>query len=290
MPNNQINYKISFDKLWIMLSLTEALEKFQIIIKYYKYLFICLFVYLFICLLSISTVFAQTTTPDSSDNQNGATNAIKGIRDVVKEKVQEQLNVLKTGAKRAYVGQLTQISDTSLSVETSEGTIQVKVDSNTDYVNKNRAAIKISNLKNNDYVIAMGLLETDNSITGKRIVVIDKPVPYEKEIAVGKISDISKDGTTITLKNDNKAKTYSLSVNKNAKTTQKINEKIDKMNLADLQKGDIVFAVGIPDKTNNKILDVSLIHLLAKSLGVPTQNASTTTPTPSVKVKVTPTP
>ncbi len=121
----------------------------------------------------------------------------------------------------------------------------------------------------------MGYLELEDTLSAKRIVVIEKPSTLEKEIAVGKITDISKDGKTVALKNESKAKTYTLSIGKSITITQKGQKgELEKLAVEDLQKGDVIIAVGTPDKTNEKILNVYMIHLLSKSLGLPTPKAS----------------
>lgn len=237
--------------------------------KYYS-IAICLFVYLFICLFPIPTVFAQSPTPEDS-----AASAIKGIRDVVKEKVKEQLEVLNTETKKGYVGKLSAISATQLTLETNEGNLKIKIDDDTTIIGLNRSPIKIENLKADQYVIAMGYLELEDTLSAKRIVVIEKLSTLEKEIAVGKITDISKDGKTVTLKNESKAKTYTLNIGKSITVTQKGQKgELEKLAVEDLQKGDVVICVGTPDKTNEKILNVYMIHLLSKSLGLPTPKAS----------------
>jgi len=218
-----------------------------------------------------SPVLAQTATPTSSDT----TSAIKGIRDVVKEKVKEQLDVLKTDSKRGYTGKIIEISDSLIKIETNEGTIDIIIDEDTDIIGLNRSPIKAEDLKTNQYIISMGYSESENTLKGKRIVVIEKPSRFEKEVAVGKITDISKDNKLFTLKNEGKAKVSSLSIAKNISITQKTEKgEMEKLEISDLQKGDIVIAVGTPDKTDSKILNVYMIHLLSKSLGLPTPKTS----------------
>src|SRR3989344_824193 len=126
----------------------------------------CLF--LVICFLAIvPTVFAQT-----------ATEGAKNIRDAVKEKVAEELaNIKKAVAKRSFVGTVTEkttLSFTLKNVQDESRTINL----NTETVIKLPASKDgtIDDIKKDNFVIAMGDVDSQNVMTAKRVLVISKPV------------------------------------------------------------------------------------------------------------------
>jgi len=237
---------------------------------------------LFICsLLIVTPVLAQSPAPTDTESQ------IKGIREAVKEKVQDQLDELQKGSKRAFVGQIGKISDNNLVLETSEGNRNIVLSDTTAIIGTNRQATTADTLKEAAYAIAMGYLEGSDTLDCRRLVLSEKPQPLNKEVAYGKITDISQQGNLITIKNDNKAKTYSVSTSKNSRLIQSQNGKMATIELTKLAKGNTVIAVGSPDANNSKIISANSLYLFPspqtdvedKPTSIPTKTAPKTTPT-----------
>jgi hypothetical protein len=228
---------------------------------------------------------AQSPTPQNQPSDSApSSDNVKDIRDAVKEKVQAQINDLKKGSKRAFFGQITDISDQKIVLETADGNIDIQLGTDTAIIGIDRKTAKIDSLQKDTYAIAMGYLVTDTSLDCRRLVITEKPKITEKVVAFGKISDISKDGQLVTLKNDSNSKTYSISVVKTTKFTQNNNGSLAKISISDLAKGNFVVAIGTPDASNGKIITASWINQRSgesdnKPTPTPSKSASKATPT-----------
>ena len=122
----------------------------------------------------------------------------ESIGDLIKEKVAAN----KSNRKAAYVGEVTDKTDKTLSVTTRTGPKQVSFDADTTIVNQKAGAnkkIKADDLAIGDFILAMGNLETGNNgvLSAKRIVVIDKPKPLQKTSINGLVTAADKSTLTV---------------------------------------------------------------------------------------------
>lgn len=184
---------------------------------------------------------------------------IKGIRDTVKEKVKEQIDGIKKDIRKAFVGTVSKVANQSLSLDTKSGPQVIKTDDETEIVDENRKEIGLENIKLEDNLVAMGYLDEDGVLEAKRIVLTPEPGEDKREVAAGIVVDISKESLLITLKNENKVKTYTILVNNKTDVKQKEDNQIDKGEFKEIAEGDFLIAIGAPEEDNGKIITATTL-------------------------------
>lgn len=185
-----------------------------------------LFLISLICLISqvgTASVRAQTT-----------------IRDAVKEKVAEELATIKQGvAKKAFVGTITAKSDLSLTItnlNNQSRTANLTTDAT---ILSGGKEVTIKTIKDNDFVIAMGEVNSQNVMTIKRLLVITKPSTDKRQVVWAKVTKITS--TTLTAE-DLKANQWTIKLTSDTKKPKSLKE------------GDKVIIVGTTDKGDNALI------------------------------------
>jgi len=163
-------------------------------LQYQKSIFWLLFIV--ICLLfvswnlylGISAVHAQT-----------ATNSADTIRDSVKQKVTEELAQIKKGvAKKGFVGSISAISDGNITINSFMlEPRKALVAADTTIKLQNGSDGTPGDLKVGQYVLAMGDVDSQNTMTTKRLLIIPKPTDDTRKVVFGTLIKTSSTSFTI---------------------------------------------------------------------------------------------
>lgn len=225
-----------------------------------------------VCSLSLTKSSAQTPTEE--------------IDPEIKEKVQERIEAIQESANRkaAYFGTITDVSNSTLTIESEKGERKIKTDVETNFLGAKGQAIKLADLEIEDFIIALGYLESDGYLLGKRISVLaEEPEPVEaKEAVYGEVADISEEEEVISLSSLKDETTYEIKITSKTLIEKKVDEKTEEIKFKEIEIGDRLAAVGIK-KNGNGTITASVIYL------IPTEAEATEeeiTPTP----KASPTP
>ena len=203
----------------------------------------------------------DSPTPTETDEK------IKGIRDTFKEKVKEQINEIKKSTRKAFVGTVSKITNQSFSLNTKSGPQVIKTSDETEIVDENRKEIGLEDIKLEDNLIAMGYLDENDVLKAKRVVLAPKPEEDKREIAAGIVTDLSKESLLITLRNENKVKTYTILVNNKTNIKQKEDDQIDKGEFKKIAEGDFLIAIGTPEEDNGKIITAATLCFVSNQKG-----------------------
>lgn len=222
-----------------------------------------------VLLLNIFITPAQAVeATDSSDQQ-------KDIINLIQQKVKEKLNLIATPSAKpkSFVGTITKIDDQQIDISYKNQSQTVSIDPEATYIDTKRRKSKLSDFKVGQDIIAMGYLNQQSQISGKRIVAIDlKSIENQKEVVLGKIVDISQSSpimTIIPVKNKNTQ--YQITNDSYTKILDKDNNKIKS---TDISVGHKVIAVIKPDpKITNTFYVSKIIDL--------DYNPESPSPTPS---------
>lgn len=210
----------------------------------------------FLIFLLLTFNFLLFTLPAWGQTDEATPSAVKEIREKVKEIVRQKIDEVKKGQKRAYFGEITKIDGNMITISDPRNRErQVKVSEETKIV-------KAGGLKVADFIIAMGYLTADEVLEAKRIVVAAKPKPLPRQVAVGKVTDISAEEKILTVRNEKKDLTYTVLVVGNTMITKKVGTKIQKVNFDKIEKGDRLVAIGTLKENGEKILTAKLIHVI----------------------------
>lgn len=207
------------------------------------------------------TVSAQSASPSASASATpGATG--KSIRDNLRERVEEKLTKL-INKPRAFVGKITQISNSALTIETKTGIKQVKVTDKTVIVqvdNGKSKTIKEADLAVGNFVVAMGYTENKDTIEARRILTMSDD-PLEVRRPVYGIVQSVKDGT-FAVKHPKKDETWTVKTSSKTEVTLKTDGKMGKSEIKSIAEGDRIIAVGTSVKNTTFTINAELIHVI----------------------------
>jgi hypothetical protein len=211
-------------------------------------------VFFALCTMLLSGAFAQTSTPTDEE-----------ISPEIKEKVQERIEAIEESANRkaAYFGTITDVSNSTLTIESVRGERKIKTDEETIFLGDKGQAIKLDDLEIEDFIIALGYLESDSYLLGKRISVLaEEPEPVEpKEAVYGEVADISEEEEVISLSSLKDETTYEIDVISKTTIEKKVGEKTEEIKFEEIEIGDRLAAVGIKENGNGTI-SASVIYLI----------------------------
>lgn len=189
--------------------------------------------------------------------------AVREIREKVKEMVRQKIDEVKKGQKGAYAGEITKISGDLITISTlTNKQSQVRVGEETKIIGSAKKEIKADGLKIGDFIIAMGYLGENEVLEAKRVIVATKPKPLSRQVAFGKVTDISVEERILTVKNEKRDLTYTVLVTNNATITKKVGVKIQKIDFSKIEKGDRIVAIGTVKENGEKMLTTKLIHVI----------------------------
>ena len=200
------------------------------------------------CFLFAGVVAAQS--PSSSD-----------IREAVQQKVAQELaNIKQAVAKKGFVGSITANSEGTLTIS------NLKSQSRTAIVAPD-ATIRLAgnkegtteDLEVDDFVLAMGDVDSTNKMTIKRLLVLAAFVPDKRVTTFGTVTVVT--GTTLAIENLANEK---WTVRTSSSTTVTTAEDGDTVSakVADLEEGDKIVILGTPPANTQNTLSASLLHIL----------------------------
>jgi hypothetical protein len=150
----------------------------------------CLFGYwLLVIGISGHTVSAQTPATDSA----------AAIRDSVKQKVTEELAQIKQGvAKKGFIGSIVSVSDASIALTNIYGSPRkILVAADTTIKLASGADGTPGDLKAGMYVLAMGNVDSQNTMTATRLLVVGKPDTDTRTVIFDTITKVAASSFTV---------------------------------------------------------------------------------------------
>ena len=227
----------------------------------------------------------EVSTPTPKDQK------VLDIRNAIQDEVRERLEQAKKGQKLAFVGEITEISNLNLTLQTNQGEKQLNVATDAALIGRGGKKIQMKDIKIGLFAIAMGFMGDNNILDVRRLVISEKPKISAKEVAFGKVTDISKEENVLTVKNEKKGIIYTIEVDSKTVITKKVDGKIQKVKLEVIETGDRLVAIGTPTENEHKLITAKIIHVipyLSKPVS-PTPTAKPTTKaTPTIKITPTP--
>lgn len=135
-----------------------------------------------------------------------AVDDIKSNDPKVLELAKERLNDIAnsktaTNEKKAFWGTIVSIEGNKITLEKNNDNYTLITTETTTVINEKRNKAKLDTLKVNQAILAMGTYNnTDNTLATARIVSVDpKTIVKNYQVIVGKIADISKEASVITI-------------------------------------------------------------------------------------------
>lgn len=169
-----------------------------------------------------------------------ATNEADSVREKVQEKVTEALN-----KPRAYLGTITDISETTIQLKSAEGEIlQVATEEGTVYVKTDPSAKTVSfkDLAIGDFIVAMGFRNGNSVLNAKRILITPALAQVKRQALLGKIVKTSTKDFVLRQSANNQETT--ILPDKTTLYFARSQDKIVKSKFADLKEGAEIVVFG----------------------------------------------
>jgi len=186
-----------------------------------------------------SSANAQTPTNTTGDE-------IQKLREVIQQKVKEKLqeigqNEIVINPKKAYLGTITEISDTTLKIDAKTKIYEFTISEDATFINLKQNKIKKTDLKVGQDVLVLSLSK-DTIVFAKRIIVVDPTkLQNNKNVTLGKIADISTTTSILVLiPTNNKNRELQIKVDTKTEIITKDNKTVK---FTDLKKGQKIVCI-----------------------------------------------
>ena len=184
------------------------------------------------------TILDEMQNPPEEDSEASPSDS---VREAVEQKVQDSLN-----SPKAYLGTITDISESTLQIKADLGEIQqVSVDeekSTIVNVGKTNKEIKFADLAIGDYIIAMGFKNGNNILEAKRVLVTTAPEEQKRRAVFGEVKTIDTDEETMTISQaDNDVNVVLV---KSVEISKLEDEETNSIDFSDIEEKNLIIAVG----------------------------------------------
>lgn len=214
----------------------------------------------FTFLFSLPSLAQEPDQTPSVSEETIKENIRERLEEAVKGTAADTTSPNSTPVKRAWAGNLTDITNHTLTIESNSQAKQVEVSDTTVIVNANRETIAADNLEIDTFLIAMGYLTAGGVLDARRIVESSPPKPLTLAayfVTVGSIDD-----DTITVK-DKENTSWELSLSDDTVITQSVAGAATQIDVDNLKVGDELVLIGEENEATPTTLDTTNIHLLS---------------------------
>lgn len=244
----------------------------------------------FACSLLI-TIIIFIGSPASAAKEE-ATSSNKSKVDELKEKIASTVAQLDLVSKRAFVGEISKLEKTQITIEKVNETKIIDVDELTKYFvvddNSKRKEVKFDSIRLMQKIVALGLYNKESRKLLARIVLV-KEVPVHVN---GVVKEVDIKGGTISVDDKKKNKVYIVDIEKTTKISRFVKaEGLVASGLSKIEIGERAHVTGGKEASTEARLSASRILILpGKAVGITAPKETTSSATSSSTKKATPTP
>ena len=212
-------------------------------------------------ILTTSLVITPTAIPTPT-----ITSEIQKFREIIQEKVKAKLQEInqevQTDPKRGYIGTITKIESTQISLSTKDKNRTIILSPNTVYLNNKSIKIKSTDLKIGQEILVIGVLDDQQNLSAKRIIVTTiKSSQNLKTIVLGQVIDISTMYSLMAIiPISNKNTQYQ--VKTDTKNLQIISKTGEKLTLKDISKGKKIIVISTSVSPSGQTLTAEKIVVM----------------------------
>ncbi len=233
-----------------------------------------LFAVVFMALAFFSTISIKAVTQTSTNT------ATQKIRDEIQKKVEEKVKgIINEKKKKGWVGIVKSKDEVSLKLETTQGEErEVLIDPETTVISSKRKKISLNKIVVGKKLLAMGYLNGENILLGKRIISLEKEEPVNHFASFGTVSDRSISQKIITLTpSANKDQALEIVIINKTKISSFEKDDLGYDDLVPGSKVAIIYQNNPKDEKEKQALVIKIVSLV-KPTNTPTPSLS---PTPS---------
>ena len=193
-----------------------------------------------ICFFFIFSFSAIAQTPTNSTGDE-----IQKIREVIQQKVKDKLQEISqiqaSNPKKAYLGVITEITETTLKIDSKTKIFEFTFSEDASFINLKLNKIKKTDLKVGQDVLVLSIAK-DDIVYSKKVIVVDPTkLQNNKNVTLGKIADISTTTSVLVLIPINN-KNRELQI-KSDNSTEIITRENKVLKFSDLKKGQKVVCI-----------------------------------------------
>lgn len=229
----------------------------------------------FSCSLIPLTVFAQTETAPSPSPE-----------DLIKQKVEERIEKVVSTAeektKQAFVGEIEEIANATLTLKTPSGEEKAKVAEDAIILNSDRDEIELKGLEIGEKVIVMGFLDDQGILEARRVVVIDEFQTPKSEAVFGIVTDISSEEKILTVKTKDET-IFTVEMDPKVEISQTLNGDKETASFKDIKENDNLVIIGETEENAKKMITARLIHLVPSETEITPLEEESPSPSPEVE-------
>lgn len=221
----------------------------------------------FVALWLISQIITHHTFAQEAEESAEATESVEADEKVkqIREAVQEKIKSYATGNPSAFVGTIKDLVNSSLTIETKNGLKQASTSAETTIIRlvaKAKKEIEFADLELQETVIALGYLGENGALNVKRLIATKVEPPKEREIILGKVSEIEKE--LINLKSFKEDNDWKIKLNDKTKLTMKKDGQIEEIESEEIGIDNRLMAICTPpqDLKKEEPYTVLRLHLL----------------------------
>ncbi|MBN1263231.1 MAG: hypothetical protein JW991_02645 [Candidatus Pacebacteria bacterium] len=126
-----------------------------------------------------------------AQTSSGEAELIESIRKKVEEKIEEKTEISQK-QKRGFFGQVSDLFNQTIVLETDQGKKTAKIDQETILIGANRQKIKFEDLEIDNYLITMGYSQSADQLETNRVVVISQPKQDNRIAVMGRIKNLER--------------------------------------------------------------------------------------------------
>lgn len=196
-------------------------------------------------------VQATETNPNTTIDNNKVEDLTNKLKEIVKDTSTEE-NV-KDENPKSFFGTITQVTNNSLTLDSNNQSKNIQLSDETAFVNSKRQKSKISDFKVGDTILAMGYLNTDNSLDCRRIVATSsESVENDNQIVTGQIVDVSQSQSSFFAFTpfQNKDTQYQIKIDSKTEINDNNQKKLKSSDT--IVKGKKMIIIMRPDTDNNQ--------------------------------------
>lgn len=200
---------------------------------------------------------------------------IEQIRQEIQKKVEEKLNnVLNQIKKRAWIGTIEEKSATAIKLLTLKEVRTVNLAEDVKIINLKRKEISVDDLEKGQRIVAMGFVQTDGTMEGKRLVLLPSYKERKTKVIFGTITDKSSEEKIISITGSEEK--YEVIISDKTGLRERKNSKISNITYEAVKVNQKVIAIITPTESNGSTYQAKTILVLTalpKPSAAPTEKA-----------------
>ena len=202
--------------------------------------------------------FAQTPIQETEASPTESSAEAQKIRQASETEIKEEIQSAQ-GEKKAFFGEINDLYNHTLILETSQGKKTAQLDEATVIVDQKKNKVPYEDLEIGSFLIAMGYEVTADKLQTKRIVITPKPEEVNRVALLGTLEKTK--GTKLSFKTSRENISWQVLITNKTKFLQKTAEETREIKLGDIAENSLAIVAGI-SKIDNEV-EAKLIYLLA---------------------------